>query len=1168
MADGIKVSASVFNLAGLSIQEFAALIGTATSATQLSGDVIARGMRTVLMNLRGVTDEVAETTEETISKSEEVLTRYGIIVRDSVNSFRDPMEVFSEISEKFKTTLKDNEVAQSEIISTLAGKRQANILSSVIQNWEMVEKQQLEAMYSMGSAMKENEIYMDSWKAKSNQLASAVTRMWQTSINTDLVKRLIDGLRTIVEWMTKFGGVIPIVAGALSVVLVSALIKVDVAAQKLVLTLTTLNIKAAGIPMLIGLAVTALTAFGMKVTGAADANNTLNSSLISTIQSQTDAMKTESERIKLVETMTKRLDELAGKENKTTKETTELKIITEKLNDIYPSLGINIDNVTGKYKNQITQLNRLTEAEKANLQQKLEMKKKEVNLQLIEAGKAGKKSLEKAEKANVKFEAVTEFKNLVDTGVRFSEIDDKLFKQATGTGKNALSGDQKEEKQFTEKLYADQLRIALNTQKQADAYKTLLDTYQEINVQLIQLQNPNVGVPFAPNRFIQGKGTSGTTEEDDDILSTTTSGGSSPTLKNIKIDQFYKEREAVATLNQELERNKRLTDSTDDEEEKIRLLQERIGILQKGTGVGTSPLRNIADAMRKQIMSNIAKLSASGINAFYDEVTNQLSFENLEDIDNFQIFKNGVLDIEATNEAKTALDELAKDTQRFRDEVGRFGGNWWSLDGEMPKSMEEIKNLQEVILKKLLDQFGNSAKFAENAIIDLENALSNLSDDEFIKKLEIQNRLLNFNEIVANKYKDELVELETKYKSGSESAQSYIDKHAELTKKQKDAESSTKKLRNEIIKTNEEIDKLAKSYVKIYVDYLKEQVQERIDLIEEEKNTFVNAKNLEIEALEQLLNKNKEENDILKEQIEREERLLNIAKAKEKLGNLENERTARIFKDGRFQYVADPIKVREQKEEIAKLEKDFTEWEMSNSVRATELRIRKEIDMKKEEIRQKEALARNEQLVLKTQLNTLDEIVNTSVKNQITSYDQLENKLRALRSTTIEEVAKIRSAISSLNSVGFNFSAPSSNSTSSKTVVYPSPNPSDYPVKSTPSNSTTKSVFNPFATAPVLRDTGGTLKSGSTAINLSGENEYVLNPEQTKSFSNLVNMLPNMANVINFLKNTTNIPNFGSNNAVLSNSVGGNTYVNIDKIVTNNAQDFVSQLKRIVKSKG
>ena len=54
LAEGIQVSGSIFAQAGLSAQDYAGIIGTATAKTQLSGNEMSRAWRTILMNINQV----------------------------------------------------------------------------------------------------------------------------------------------------------------------------------------------------------------------------------------------------------------------------------------------------------------------------------------------------------------------------------------------------------------------------------------------------------------------------------------------------------------------------------------------------------------------------------------------------------------------------------------------------------------------------------------------------------------------------------------------------------------------------------------------------------------------------------------------------------------------------------------------------------------------------------------------------------------------------------------------------------------------------------------------------------------------------------------------------------------------------------------------------------
>ena len=97
LSEAMKVGASVFNAAGMSIDETIAIIGTATASTQRAGSEISRAWRTILMNIRQVADEEAEVTEESMKKAEKALNSVGIIVRDSPSTFRPMFEIIRDL---------------------------------------------------------------------------------------------------------------------------------------------------------------------------------------------------------------------------------------------------------------------------------------------------------------------------------------------------------------------------------------------------------------------------------------------------------------------------------------------------------------------------------------------------------------------------------------------------------------------------------------------------------------------------------------------------------------------------------------------------------------------------------------------------------------------------------------------------------------------------------------------------------------------------------------------------------------------------------------------------------------------------------------------------------------------------------------------------------------
>jgi len=180
LAEGMKNFASTAQLAGLSLDQTVALIGTGSAVTQKSGSEIANALKTITMRLQGVTDN-QDTFEEDLSKSETQLRSIGIEIRDSADSFRPVMDVLDELGGKF-TSL--SEIEQAAVTEALGGKMRAGILKSILLNYDTVQKQLTESQSSYGSALAENNKYMDGIEAKTKQLKATMTSFWQTSINS------------------------------------------------------------------------------------------------------------------------------------------------------------------------------------------------------------------------------------------------------------------------------------------------------------------------------------------------------------------------------------------------------------------------------------------------------------------------------------------------------------------------------------------------------------------------------------------------------------------------------------------------------------------------------------------------------------------------------------------------------------------------------------------------------------------------------------------------------------------------------------------------------------------------------------------------------------------------------------------------------------------------
>lgn len=202
MTEGMTVAGSVFAESGESIETFAALLGAATAKTQRSGSEMARGLRTILMNLRqirGETEDGELINGESIAAASKALKDYANISTMENGKLRKASDVLDDLAKKWGTLTETQKAAVAEAV---AGKRQANVLMALMGDWATYQQMIQDFANGAGSALAENEIKLDSWEAKTNQLKSSWTELVATIADTRLIKDGLDFLTNGIQKVT------------------------------------------------------------------------------------------------------------------------------------------------------------------------------------------------------------------------------------------------------------------------------------------------------------------------------------------------------------------------------------------------------------------------------------------------------------------------------------------------------------------------------------------------------------------------------------------------------------------------------------------------------------------------------------------------------------------------------------------------------------------------------------------------------------------------------------------------------------------------------------------------------------------------------------------------------------------------------------------------------
>jgi len=190
LATGIQRAAATLNQGGSSLEETLALL---TASNEILQDMSksSTGLITISQRLRGVKEgfDEAEKSVEIIAKMQGALASIGVDNVDSNGELRSTYDILLDISKVWPTLTS----MQQQNISTLAaGTHQVKVFNSMMMNSAVITEAVAVGMNSEGSAMRANQILMDSIQGKTRQLTESFQTLWMNTISSDTIKGLVD----------------------------------------------------------------------------------------------------------------------------------------------------------------------------------------------------------------------------------------------------------------------------------------------------------------------------------------------------------------------------------------------------------------------------------------------------------------------------------------------------------------------------------------------------------------------------------------------------------------------------------------------------------------------------------------------------------------------------------------------------------------------------------------------------------------------------------------------------------------------------------------------------------------------------------------------------------------------------------------------------------------
>lgn len=202
IATALKYCASSADIAGVSFNKLAAMIGTVQDKTMQSAETVGTFFNTLLSRYRNVKiGNYLSDDGEDLSDYESVLKSIGIQLRDSQGEFRNFETILDEMAQKWNTL---SSVQQAALLKVAAGTRQQNRFSALLEGYNKTLELTEVAANSAGTAVEKfNKSYKESLEAKTNTLQASFESMIMNSDMSEVYGGILDATTALVNLINK-----------------------------------------------------------------------------------------------------------------------------------------------------------------------------------------------------------------------------------------------------------------------------------------------------------------------------------------------------------------------------------------------------------------------------------------------------------------------------------------------------------------------------------------------------------------------------------------------------------------------------------------------------------------------------------------------------------------------------------------------------------------------------------------------------------------------------------------------------------------------------------------------------------------------------------------------------------------------------------------------------
>lgn len=182
-------------------------LGTAAYAVIQNAETVGTTLKSVSMYLRAAKSELEDAGESADgcanSVSElrsELKSLTGVDIMIDNKNFKSTYQILKELSQVWD---KLSDVTQANVTEMIGGKRNANAISAILNNFDVAESAMESAANSAGTAWEENSVWMDSIQGRLAQLDASFQVLSQDVLSSGLLKTGVSFLTSIVKLLDK-----------------------------------------------------------------------------------------------------------------------------------------------------------------------------------------------------------------------------------------------------------------------------------------------------------------------------------------------------------------------------------------------------------------------------------------------------------------------------------------------------------------------------------------------------------------------------------------------------------------------------------------------------------------------------------------------------------------------------------------------------------------------------------------------------------------------------------------------------------------------------------------------------------------------------------------------------------------------------------------------------